>query len=146
MPKFERDIEIDAPVEKVWEKLTDTNHWAEWFPGIDSVTHADAFEPGGTVEWTRGGQTGRAKIVSIEPMKRLEIMTQIGDDKDSHVFTLKPSGGFLGMQADETKVEYSLDTLIGGGLLGSFVAGGNPVDALKVKKTVHLLRKMVEKI
>ncbi len=37
MPIFERSIEIDAPVEKVWEVLTDPRTWPEWFPGVDSV-------------------------------------------------------------------------------------------------------------
>ncbi len=52
-------------------------------------------------------------------MKRLEITTQVGEDKDSHVFELSPSGGFLGLQSDECKLEYKLDTLMGGGILGN---------------------------
>ncbi|HSQ17525.1 MAG TPA: hypothetical protein VLM83_07510, partial [Anaerolineales bacterium] len=90
------------------------------------------------------GRTGKATIVRAEPLKRLEIRTQLGDDKDAHVFELKSSGGFLGLAADECKIEYTLDTLMGGGILGNFIAGGNPKDALRVKKAMHLLRKLVE--
>ncbi len=50
----------------------------------------------------------------------------------------------LGLKEDECKVEYTLDTLMGGGILGNFIAGGNPVDAMKVKKATNLLRKLVE--
>ena len=35
---------------------------------------------------------------------------------------------------------------MGGGILGRFVAGGNPRDALRVKKAMHLLRKLVESL
>ena len=101
---------------------------------------------GATFEWTDEGKTGRAAIVKMEPQRRLEIMTQMGNDKDSHVFTLRPAGGFLGLTADECKVEYTLDTLAAGGIFGNFVAGGNPKDALRVKKALHLLRRLVESV
>lgn len=146
MPKFEREVEIDAPVEKVWQALIDLKRWSEWFPGIDAVSQVTSVRQGATFEWTSEGRTGRAVIADMEPMKRLEVTTQLGDDKDSHVFVLRPSGGFLGMSADETKVEYTLDTLMGGGIVGRFVAGGNPKDMLRVKKAMHQFRKMVERI
>jgi uncharacterized protein YndB with AHSA1/START domain len=146
MPKFEREVEIDAPVETVWKVMTDPNHWPKWFPGVDSVSRVTAVREGGSFEWVDEGQTGQGTIVSMEPLKRLEIITQMGDDKDSHVFVLRPTGGFLGLKADECKVEYTLDTLVGGGLLGNFVAGGNPKDVLRVKKAMHLLRKLVESL
>ena len=89
MPKFEREVEIDAPVETVWEVMTNPNHWPQWFPGVDSVSKVTSISEGGRFEWTAEGRTGRGTIVNMEPMKRLEIMTQMGDDKDSHVFTLR---------------------------------------------------------
>jgi uncharacterized protein YndB with AHSA1/START domain len=146
MPKFEREVEIDATVETVWKVLTDPTHWPQWFPGVDGVTKVTSISQGGTFEYTSENRAGQGAIVKMEPMKRLEITTQLGDDKDAHVFLLRPSGGFLGMKADECKVEYTLDTLMGGGILGNFIAGGNPKDALRVKKTTHLLRKLVESL
>jgi uncharacterized protein YndB with AHSA1/START domain len=144
MPKFEREVEIDAPVEKVWESLTNPNYWPQWFPGVESVSNVTSIAKGGSFEWTDEGRTGHGTIVKMEPMKHLEIMTQMGDDQDSHVFKLRPSGGFLGMGEDECKVEYTLDTLMGGGILSNFVAGGNPKDVLRVKKAMHSLRRLVE--
>ncbi len=146
MPKFEREVEINAPVEKVWQVITDPNHWPEWFPGVDSVSTATPVSAGGTFDYTTDGKTGHGKIVKMEPLKRLEITTQIGDDQDAHVFELQSSGGFFGMNADECKVSYTLDTLMGGGILGDFIAGGNPKDALAVKNTTNLLRKLVESL
>ncbi len=146
MPKFEREVEIDAPVEKVWKVMTDPNHWPQWFPGVDSVSNVASISEGGSFQWTAEGRTGHGTIVKMEPMKHLEIMTQVGDDKDSHVFALSPSGGFLGMKADECKVAYTLDTLMGGGILSNFIAGGNPKDTIRVNKAMNLLRKLVESI
>ncbi len=94
MPKFEREMEIDAPIEKVWEYLVNPNNWPHWFPGIDSIGNLSAVGEGGTFEWVDDEKTGRGQIVKFEPMKRLEVLTQMGDDKDLHVFKLRPSGGF----------------------------------------------------
>lgn len=146
MPKFEREVEIDAPVEKVWEALTNPETYPQWFPGIDSVSNVTPLSEGTRFDWADKGRTGRAVVVKMEPMKRLEIKTQMGDDQDLHVFTLKPSGGFFGTKADECKVEYTLDTLMGGGILASFIAGGNPMDTMRVTKAMNLLRKMIESV
>lgn len=146
MPKFEREVEINAPVDKVWQVLIDTSHWPQWLPGVESVSNATTISVGGTFEWTSKGQTGQGTIVAMEPMKRLEIRTQLGNDKDSHVFVLQSSGGFFGLGADECKVSYTLDTLMGGGILGNFIAGGNPADMLRVKNATNLLRKLVESL
>lgn len=144
MPKFEREVEIDAPVEKVWQVMTNPQYWDQWFPGVDNVANATSSGVSGTFDWVSNGKTGRATIVSMDPMKRLEVTTQLGDDRDSHVFELKPSGGFLGMKADECKVKYTLDTLMGGGMLTNFIAGGNPKDSMRVTKAMNRLRKLVE--
>jgi len=146
MPKFEREVEIDAPVEKVWSVLTNTSYWPQWFPGMASVSNFSAMNEQGQFEWSDEGRSGKGTILKMEPNKRLEIMTEVGDDKDSHTFVLKSTGGFLGMADDETKIEYTLDTMMGGGILSNFVAGGNPKDTLRVKKAMHALRKLVESL
>lgn len=144
MPKFERSMDIDAPVEKVWEVITKPDTWPHWFPGIDAVTNVSSVESGGTFEWATAGKQGTGVIGKVVPNKHLEILTQLGDDKDSHVFELSPAGGFLGMGTNECKVDYTLDTLMGGGILGNLVAAGNPMDTLRVSKALTMLRKFVE--
>lgn len=146
MPKFEREVEINVPIEKVWDVLIDPNHWPDWFPGMDSVSNVTPVTRGASIDWTSGDQKGRATIVKMEPGKYLEVMTQVGDDQDSHVFKLRPSGGFFGLNNDECKIEYTLDTLMGGGFLGSFIAGGNPKDLMKVKNAMNMFRKLVESL
>lgn len=144
MPKFERKTDIDAPIEQVWEVLTDPSRWPEWFPGIDSVRSVTAIEKKGTFQWSDDDRQGTGEIVKFKPEKTLKIVTQVGKDKDSHEFKLKATGGFLGMGKDECEVEYTLDTLMGGGIITNFVAGGNPKDAMRVKKAMHNFRRVVE--
>lgn len=144
MPKFERKTDIDAPIEKVWEVLTDPSQWPNWFPGIDAIDWISAMEKGGTFEWSGGDRQGTGEIVKFQPEKSLKIVTQVGKDKDSHEFKLKATGGFLGMGQDECEVEYTLDTLMGGGIITNFAVGGNPRDVVRVKKALHNFRRVVE--
>jgi uncharacterized protein YndB with AHSA1/START domain len=146
MPKFEREVEIDAPVEKVWQVLIDPKHWPAWLPGVDSVSSVTSIREGGRFEWTDDDRTGSGVIAKLEPKKQLEIVTQMGNDKDAHRFNLRPSGGFLSLGDDECKVKYTLDTIEGGGIVGRFVAGGNPRDMLRVRKAMHAFRRLVESL
>jgi hypothetical protein len=83
-------------------------------------------------------------VTIFKPEKELEIVTDMEGDKDRHNFTLRSSGGFFGLNADEVKVEYKLDTLSGGGVIGRFISSGNPRDMLRVKNTTNALRKLIE--
>ena len=145
MPKFERQVEIEAPVETVWAIITNPQQWPFWFPGIEAVSNVSEVKPGSTFQWQDEGRTGVGSIVSLEPHERLEVMTQMGDDKDSHLFELRPDRGFLGLGGSHgCRLEYTLDTLMGGGILAQFLAGGNPKDTLKVKKALDSLKDLVE--
>ncbi|MBX0293970.1 SRPBCC family protein [Haloarcula nitratireducens] len=46
---------VDAPVEAVWEALTDTERWPEWGPSITAVDCDDRH--------VRAGTTGRVRVV-----------------------------------------------------------------------------------
>lgn len=148
MPKFEREVEIDAPIEKVWQVLIDPKYWPEWLPGVDSVSNVQAVSLTNTksVQFTENDQTGMATFVTMQQPNLLEIVTQVDDDKDQHVFKLKKTGGLFGMAGDETKVEYTLDTLTGKGLITKFFASGNPIDSTKVSKAMLKFRRLVEKM
>lgn len=145
MPEFNREVEIDSPVEKVWEVLTNPRLFPEWFPGVDSVSNVKSSLEGVSFDWLSDDQKGQGNIINMNTLKSLEIVTQLGDDKDSHLFELKPSGGFFGLSDDECKVQYTQDTLSGNGILGKFISGGNPKDMIRVKNATNALRKLVER-
>jgi len=148
MPKFEREVEIDVPIDQVWQVLIDPKYWAEWFPGIDSVSSVQevSMTTGRSVQFTEQDQTGNATFVKVQQPSLLEIVTQVGKDQDQHVFKLKPTGGLFGMAGDETKVEYTMDTLSGKGIITKFFATGNPIDSAKVSKAMLKFRRLVEKM
>ena len=144
MSKFEREVEIDTPVANAWTVLTDASQWPKWFPYIDSVSNVVPLREGAVVNWENGGKVGTAKVTKFVPEKELVILTELDGDQDTHSFTLRSSGGFFGLAADEAKVEYHLDTMTGGGIVGKFVSSGNPRDMLRVKNATNALRKLVE--
>ena len=41
MKCFESTVAIDAPAARVWEALTDTDHWYEWTPSITRIERLD---------------------------------------------------------------------------------------------------------
>ncbi|MFA7115530.1 MAG: SRPBCC family protein [Candidatus Omnitrophota bacterium] len=144
MAKFEREVEIDAPVQNAWAVLTDATLWPKWFPFMHSVSNVRPLAEGAVINWNSGDQDGIATITKFVPEKELEILTNLEGNEDKHNFTLRSSGGFFGLKADEAKVEYKLDTMTGGGILGRFVTGGNPRDMLRVKNATNALRRLVE--
>ena len=145
MPKFNREVEIKAPLETVWSVLTNPRTWSHWFPGVDAVTRSSGSGQGATFDWRDDERKGTGQITHVEPHKRLEVMTQLGDDRDLHIFEVKPDRGFLGLgDVDGCEIEYTLDTLMGGGILANFIAGGNPKDAVRVKQAMNKLKDYIE--
>jgi uncharacterized protein YndB with AHSA1/START domain len=59
MPKFKREVEIDASIETVWGALTNPKHWPDWFPGVDSIAIVTSVSEGGSFEWLKDCQAGK---------------------------------------------------------------------------------------
>ena len=66
--QIERETTIAAPVERVWDLLTEAEHIGRWFS--DAGAEVD-LRPGGRIvlRWAEMG-TGVARIVDIEPHRR----------------------------------------------------------------------------
>src|SRR5918996_4865249 len=67
MDQIEREVMIDAPVERVWELVTEAEHLGRWFG--DAGAEVD-LRPGGTMalHWTEHG-TARGRIAAVEPQR-----------------------------------------------------------------------------
>ena len=65
---IERDTVIDAPVERVWELITEPEHVGRWFG--DAGAEID-LRPGGemVIRWADHG-TAHGHVVSVEPHTR----------------------------------------------------------------------------
>ncbi len=69
--KTSKEIEIRAPVEKVWDIHTNIDAWHEWQPEISEARLASSLEPGATFVWKSGGFKLTSTIVEISENKFL---------------------------------------------------------------------------
>ena len=147
MARFERVEEIDVTPDKVWKVITTPDVWDEWMPGVTGIAGAGPAVVGSSYPYQAGDKTGTATVTRIEPGRMLEIITEVDGHKSTHHFTLSPrTGGLLGLGGvNGTKVDYVMEYAPAGGILGAFVAGGNPVDLLKVKNALTRLENLAEK-
>jgi uncharacterized protein YndB with AHSA1/START domain len=144
MARFDQAIEIEAPAESVWSVLTDAGQWQLWFPDVETVSNLGAVQPGSTFQWQSAGKTGTGRIVRATPNEILEVSTEIGGNQASHTFQVNRSGGLLSGGKD-TRLQYTFEYRTAGGLVGEFVAGGNPADLTKVKNTVNKVKGLAER-
>ena len=65
---IEREVTIEAPVERVWSVITEAEHLGRWFG--DAGAEID-LRPGGelTMRWD-SGDTARARVEAVEPPRR----------------------------------------------------------------------------
>ena len=72
MKEFNTTIDIAAPPARVWQVMSDVDHWHEWTPSITSIKRLGTEPFGvGTKAWVRQPQFPAAlwKVSSIEPGK-----------------------------------------------------------------------------
>ena len=66
--RIERETVINAPVERVWELITEPEHVGRWFGDAGAAID---LRPGGemVIRWTEHG-TSHARVVAVEPHSR----------------------------------------------------------------------------
>ena len=145
MAVFERSIKVDAPMDKVWAMITNPASWGGWFPDADEITGLEAVQEGAHFQWRDGNKTGTGSITKLDTERGLitVVMTE-GGRQTEHTFDLDRSGGFLGFGGNDTSVKYRREYDAKGGFLGEFVAGGNPVDSIEVKRTLEKIRNLAQ--
>lgn len=142
MPKFERSMSVEAPLENVWAVVSDPSRWGQWLEGVGTVSGGGPLQSGATYQWQADNHPGTVTVEHVEPNHALVLLTQVGNDQDRHTITLRPHrGGLFGLGGGHgTDIEYELDTLMRRGPIGDFLASGNPVDQVRVK---HALDKLL---
>jgi uncharacterized protein YndB with AHSA1/START domain len=60
------EIEIDAPIDRVWEVLTAIQAWPAWNPDVKSVSIDGPFERGSTFRWKAGATTITSRVEQVE--------------------------------------------------------------------------------
>lgn len=94
--QIEREIVIDAPVQRVWELITQAEHLGRWFG--DAGAEID-LRPGGALvlRWAEHG-TSRGRVVAVEPHSRFSYRWA----------PFKDPGGEEPVEGNSTLVEFTL--------------------------------------
>jgi uncharacterized protein YndB with AHSA1/START domain len=76
MQTIEKSIEIDAPIEKVYEVLTNPQLVRGWASAFSEGTYAETdWQPGSTVEWKdmNGNVGAKGVVIENEPLRRIMV-------------------------------------------------------------------------
>jgi uncharacterized protein YndB with AHSA1/START domain len=94
--QIEREVVIDAPVERVWELVTEAEHLGRWFG--DAGAEVD-LRPGGAMalRWSEYG-TSRGRIEAVEPHRLFAFRWA----------PFKDPGGLDPTEGNSTRVEFTL--------------------------------------
>ena len=96
MDSIEREVVIDAPVNRVWQLVTEAEHLGRWFG--DAGGEVD-LRPGGAMElrWTEYGSS-RGRIEAVEPPRLFAFRWA----------PFKDPGGADPTDGNSTRVEFTL--------------------------------------
>lgn len=65
------DIEINAPIEVVWNIQTDINSWPQWRPKVTSASLSEPIKPGARFKWEDSGLKIVSTIRDVIPNRRI---------------------------------------------------------------------------
>ena len=82
LDSIDRDVLIEAPIERVWAVVTEARHLGVWFGDAGATID---LRPGGeiTLTWARAGLT-RARIERVEPPRYLSYRWVRGRSAEPH--------------------------------------------------------------
>src|SRR5215213_11258959 len=102
--RIERDVEIGAPVERVWELITSAEHVGRWF--ADAGATID-LRPGGalSLSWREHG-TFHGRVESVEPPRRFAYrwLSKIGSREEPTAANSTLTEFTLAADGDGTRV------------------------------------------
>jgi uncharacterized protein YndB with AHSA1/START domain len=100
--RIERELQVKAPMERVWEVITDPAYVSRWFGDTAEID----LRPGGPAlfGWTEYGNTAHAVVERVEPPHEF-------------AFRWARESGVAVDAGESTLVEFSLSAVDGGTLL-----------------------------
>ncbi|HEU5016290.1 MAG TPA: SRPBCC family protein [Roseiflexaceae bacterium] len=135
--------DINAPAETVWSILSDLSKWPLWFPGIQTAPGASTVQTGTSFQWQDENHTDTGMITRADPNQLLQVTTRHGDRQATHTFKLDQHGGLFG-GGGKTRVDYTLEYDVPGGIIGNFVVNGNPFDMTRMNHTLDKIKSLAE--
>ena len=96
------EIEIDAPVDRVWEILTAIERWPAWNPDVKSVSTGDAFAEGSTFRWKAGPGTITSRIAHVDRPRVVAWSGETFGVRAVHVWRLEAQNGKTLVRTEES--------------------------------------------
>ena len=121
MPRFEQSIDIRAPINVVFEALTDPKRGGEWNPNIIDVSHISNYPVGEGSTWDQVvsvqglPMTMHCRIESFHPPRSGTL--QISGGQNATIWTRCEEAGGL------TRVTQTVEFVMPGGKLGALASG-----------------------
>ncbi|MBD2231720.1 SRPBCC domain-containing protein [Phormidium tenue] len=85
-------ITINAPIETVWQLLTDIDQWPTWNSNISAATLAGPMQPGSTFRWKANGTGIFSTLQAVEPHRYLSWTGKVIGTRAIHTWALEPLG------------------------------------------------------
>jgi uncharacterized membrane protein len=114
----EDEIQIDAPVEKVYGKLCDITHWPQWQSSVKKAHIEGKAEEGKPFEWTASGMKIKSKLHTVNPNKEIGWTGRMMWIKAIHNWELTGKNG-----QTHVKVTESMQGLGSGSMLKTLKKG-----------------------
>ncbi len=80
---------IQAPIENIWQILTDINDWKSWNPNVSKSELHGKLAPDLTFRWKSGGITITSIIKEVEPYQRISWTGKAIGTQAIHIWTLE---------------------------------------------------------
>ena len=115
---------INAPIEKVWDKLTQAHKWVDWNKDITKVESPDTLAEDTSFSWTHNGTKSDCEVQLCKPPNDLSwtsdsvgakkiYVWSLETDEGQTIVTLKASlqGGLIFLTKSHVKVYNELNNL-----------------------------------
>jgi uncharacterized protein YndB with AHSA1/START domain len=91
--KASREVRIDAPIERVWELLSDPRGWGAWYQAIHDVHLDSKVEANARFDWANGKAHMRSRFAIVEAKREITWTGVAYGAKAVHRHVLKPAEG-----------------------------------------------------
>ncbi len=126
MPHHEESVLIEAPVETVFDAMTDTDRWRRWWPQIQWVKLASGWTVDGALSCRVMGMNLEGAITAYVPNQELGFTTQLpARGRVTQHFRFMPEDG-------GTRLAATLDASGMAGMLFTSKRLGQELERLKV--------------
>ena len=98
----EGQIQIEAPIETVWDVLADLSAWPTWNHDVKSMAVEGTLEPGSVFRWKSGSASLVSTLATVDPPHEIGWTGVSMGIHAVHVFHLEPLDGGTTVRSAES--------------------------------------------